>query len=48
MTLLSKVLCLMRLHRWRTGRTEDGQRFLECGRCGQERPDMHGPFVPGV
>ena len=38
------VLCRLNLHHtWRTRRTEDGARYVECGRCGKDRRSGGGP-----
>ena len=31
--------CLVRLHSWRENRTDDGEQYLRCKRCGVDRSD---------
>lgn len=30
------LLCLLRVHKWQSRKTDDGAAYLQCARCGME------------
>jgi hypothetical protein len=37
---LTRVLCVVGMHRWQWLKTDDGERYRRCRRCGKDDPNI--------
>lgn len=41
--MVTRAICAIGLHRWRWEKTDDGEKYRHCRRCGKDDPSI--PFI---